>query len=336
MKQALTLSLASLLSVAALPANAQNYRVAHFTPQTSTTAHFDQKFAQLVTDATGGKTTFEFFWGGALGSGAEIVHLLTGGAIKIGGSAPVYYPSELPISGLTNSLPTLFDDVETAMRVQRRLTTGNPLFLKEASSIGIYPLVQHGLSASHLMCTKPVSTVTDLSGLRVRTYGYFLPAAMSAIGMTPINMGTTEMYEGLERGMIDCVAVSYGTASSYKIAEVAKYWSDINLGALSGPVLYASQTTYFNDWDDTMRAIVNEASSKVFEEEISYLSTFDEEALEKAHEAGVELIHFTEQAKVNEMIPNMLDLWEERQVSTGMPADVAAEVVSAVRAELGK
>jgi TRAP-type C4-dicarboxylate transport system substrate-binding protein len=330
------LTLATLISVAAVPAFAESYKVAHFTSQTSSSAGFDQDFANRVTEATNGDTTFEFFWSGSLGAGGEIVHLLGGNAIKIGGSAPAYYPSELPISGLTNSLPALFDDVETAMRVQRKLTTQNPLFLEEAARAGIYPIVQHGLATSRLMCNKPVATAADLSGLKVRTYGYFLPAALSAIGMTPVSVNIAEIYEGLERGVIDCVAISYATATAYKIEEVAKYWSDINLGAFSGPTLYASHTTYFDEWDDSLRAIVDEASSRVFEEEITDHTALDEAALVKAKSAGVEVIPFNEQAKIDEMIPDMLELWEKKQVDDGMAADVAAEVVTVVRAELGR
>lgn len=331
----LAITFASILTATALSASAENYKVAEFTSQNSSSAALDQKWAQLVTEATGGKTTFEFFWSGSLGAGPEIVHLLSGGAIKIGGSAPAYYPSELPLAGLTNSLPAVFPDVETAMRLQRKLTTEHPQFLAEAERVGVYPIIQHGLTPSRLMCTKPVSTLADLSGLKVRTYGYFLPVAVTAIGMTPISVSISEIYEGLERGVIDCAAVSYATADAYKLEEVAKYWSDINLGAFSGPTVYASHNTYFNEWDETMRDIVNKASMEVFEEEIVQLAALEAKALAKAQEAGVEIVPFSEQAEVDAAIPDMLTLWEEKQVGDGMDPAIAAEIVSEVRAEIG-
>ena len=327
---------AALLALAAIPAGAEDYKVAHFTTANSSSAAFDQAFADKVTEKTGGDTTFEFFWSGSLGSGAEIVHLISGGAVKIGGTAPAYYPSELPIAGLTNSLPGVFPDAEAAMRAQRALTTSNPLYLAEAERVGVYPIVQHGLASSHMMCTESFSTVADLAGRKVRTFGYFLPVAVSALGMTPVSLATSEIYEGLERGVIDCVAVSFNTAQSYKVYEVAKYWSDINLGALSGPTLYAGYDIYFNEWDDAMRAIVDEASAAVFEDEIANLSALEAQAVAVAEADGARLIPFTEQDKVDGLLPDMLALWQEKQVADGMDAGTAAAVVDAVRAELAK
>jgi len=323
------------LLVSAMPmvANAEKVTVAHAFVENGIQGRVGKHFADLITKATDGKMEFQFFWSGSLGGGAEILHLIRDGAVGAGVSAPVYYGSELPIASLTNGMPFLFDDTDVVLKFQDRMSRTNSHFLAEYERMGVFPILQHGLSASHLMCTKPVTKYEDLAGLKVRTFGAYLPATLGALDMVPVTMALTEVYEGLQRGVVDCVAASYQTVVAFKIHEVAKNWSDINLGAGSGPAFYASWKNYKGGgWTSEVVATVDNAAKQAMAHEFSLRVGGEKAALKTALDSGVTLVNFPDQSRVNKTVPDVLALWSKRQIEGGLDAAIAKDIVDLVRA----
>ncbi|WP_323040036.1 TRAP transporter substrate-binding protein DctP [Gemmobacter sp.] len=325
----------ALIALSPLAASAETVQVAHPFPESGAQGRIDQAFGKDITDSTGGALAFKFFWSGSLGAGNEIVHLIRDGAISYGVSAPAYYAAEMPVAGLTNGTPFLFAEAATAMRLQDELSRTNPHFLAEYERMGVFPILQHGLTASRLMCTRKVASTADLNALRVRSFGAYLPVALQALGAVPVTMSTADMYEGLQRGTVDCVPVSYATAGAFRLHEVARFWTDLNLGASSGPVFYTSWENYKDGgWGDDLRAAVDAASARAMETEIAMLVADDKAALDAAIAAGVTFTPFADPDAVYAKVPDMVALWKDTQIAKGMDATVAAEVADAVRAAI--
>ncbi len=59
----------------------------------------------------------------------------------------------------------------------------------------------------------------------------------------------------------------------------------------------------------------------------------EEAALAFVQEKGVTLVPFQDQAKVDELIPDMLALWAETQKKAGIPAEAVDSVVAIVKAK---
>ena len=318
---------------AALPAvtSAQTMQVAHSFAEHGIQPETDKYFAKLVNEATGAK--FEFFWSGSLGSAGEILHLIRDGAIDLGVSAPSHYASEMPVTTLLNGTPFLLKDVATAMDMQFQLSQTDENYLAELKKMGVFPILQHGLTEIRLICTKPAAKFEDLAGLKVRTYGYFLPKSVEALGMVPVTLAFTEIYEGLQRGVIDCAAISYSSATAIKVQEVAKHWSDVNMGASAGPTFYTSWKNYKEGgWTPEFIAAVDKAAAEAMEYEKKAQAEVEVKALEDAKAAGVTLHAFADQARVDEAAPDILSLWEEQQIANGMAAEAARKIVETVRA----
>lgn len=325
---------AAILAVAIpVAAGAQTMQVAQFYSEHGIQPATDKYFAELIAAATGAK--FEFFWSGSLGGQGEILHLIRDGALQLGVSAPSYYASEMPVTTLLNGTPFLFKDVAAAMDMQFNLSQTDESYLAELKKMGVFPILQHGLAEIRLMCTKPVAKFEDLAGLKVRTYGYFLPKSVEALGMVPVTLAFTEIYEGLQRGVVDCVATNYESAAAIKVHEVAKHWSDVNMGASAGPTFYTSWKNYKEGgWTPEFIAAVDKAAVEAMEFEKKTQVEAEKKALEAAAAAGVTLHAFADQARVDEAAPDILALWEEQQIGNGMAADTAREVVETVRAGL--
>ena len=311
-------------------AAAETYQVAHFTPESTPMGHYGKIFGEKLAAATNGNIELQFFWAGSLGAGNEIVPLVGGGAVPVGVTAPAYFPSEMPITGMLNSLPMTFKGVAAAMSAQQELST-NEDFMAEYERVGVFPIYQHGLSTLHLICKQPVASMADMKGLKVRSFGYFLPLAFSSLGMVPVTLPLQDTYEGLDRGVVDCVPMNYASAYAYKLQEVAPYWSDVNLGAFSGPAIYVNYDLFFNTWDDATRQTVTDVSAEVFAMEAKELDVADAEALESAKGEGVTAVTFSEQAEMDGQMIDMIDAWQTQQVNNGMSEELAARVAQAVR-----
>ncbi|MBT4589733.1 MAG: TRAP transporter substrate-binding protein DctP, partial [Rhodospirillaceae bacterium] len=72
---------------------------------------------------------------------------------------------------------------------------------------------------------KPVRTLADLKGMKIRTPSQMQSKTIKALGAVPIPMSITKVYNGMARGLIDGVLTSTTTLRGFKLAEVTKYFT---------------------------------------------------------------------------------------------------------------
>ena len=186
-------------------------------------------FAAEVEKRSGGKIKMKLFFGGTLGKSNEILDLVSKGAVDAGSVVQGYFTSALPFAAMTNSLPMTFFDGEAAMKMDRE----NPDQIAEYERNNIVPLVNRFLQNYKLICTKPVKTMKDLEGLKIRTFGNYMPKMFAAIKATPVNVLPVEMYEALKRGSMDCSYLTYPFFTVFKLYEVAPYVIDVKFGGIN-------------------------------------------------------------------------------------------------------
>jgi TRAP-type C4-dicarboxylate transport system substrate-binding protein len=86
------------------------------------------------------------------------------------------------------------------------------------------------------VCKQEIKSIDDIKGKKIRTWGSDMPKMVQAAGGVPVTLGLPELYEGLQRGTVDCIPFSVDLMVAYKIHEVAKHVHDITLwlGPTSG------------------------------------------------------------------------------------------------------
>jgi TRAP-type C4-dicarboxylate transport system substrate-binding protein len=150
-------------------------------------------FAKEVEKRSGGKIKIRMYYGGTLGKSNEILDLVSKGAVDMGSVVQGYFSSQLPFAVMTNSLPMTFFDGEATMRVAMELDETDPNQLDEFKRNNIKPLVHRYLPNYRLICTKPIRTVKDLEGTKIRTFGNYMPKMFAALKATPVNVLPVEM-----------------------------------------------------------------------------------------------------------------------------------------------
>jgi len=308
-----------------------NMRWGHFAPPAWGSAQAEQLFADEVERLTDGKVKMQIFWSGAIGAFGELMQLTASGAIDVGSVVPTYHPSEWPMMGPINSLPLTWDDPVQAMEIQEYLVEQNQAIRDELDKNNMVPIILHGLPPYRLQCTEPVRTLDDLRGKRIRTFGEWPPYVFEQLGAIPVNVPLGEVYEGLQRGSLDCGYNPNENAGFLRLYEVAKYWSDINLGAIAAYSTFMSKDKY-EALPVSLKDIFRRAAAEAEAFEKQNFKKLEQEHLEKAKEAGVEYIEFQEQDKLNAMFPDMLTRWQE-QTCERLPdqCDGAKSVVKDMR-----
>ena len=72
---------------------------------------------------------------------------------------------------------------------------------------------------------KAIRKISDIKGLKIRTPSKAQAALIRALGATPVAMPVTRMYNALNTGVVDALMVPPSVILSFKIGEVAKYYT---------------------------------------------------------------------------------------------------------------
>lgn len=300
-------------------------RWAHFAPDAWGSAQAEQLFADEIEKRTDGKVKIKFFWNGSLGGPAELMELVQTGAVDFASFPPTYYPAQWPMVGLTNSLPMAWDNAPLAMDVQEYQIRNNAAVQAELENNGLEIILIHGLPPYRLQCTSPVRTLEDLKGKRIRTFGDWPPYVMEQLGAVPVSVTLGEVYEGLQRGSLDCGYNPNENAGFLKLYEVAPYWSDINFGAIAAYSSFTSAAKW-DSFPDSLKEVFKEAYEVAVEFEKGNFEPLEKKHLADAAAAGVEYIHFEEQDAMNAKFPDILNTWQEAMCERGMCDDAKSLV----------
>ncbi|HKK29761.1 MAG TPA: C4-dicarboxylate TRAP transporter substrate-binding protein [Alphaproteobacteria bacterium] len=291
-------------------------------------------FARELEERSGGKIKVRMFFGGTLGKSNEILDLVSKGAVDMGSVVQGYFNSQLPFAAMTNSLPMTFFDGESAMRVAMKLDRENPDQIAEYERNNIKPLVNRFLPNYQLICTQPVRTVADLEGLKIRTFGSYMPIMFSALKATPVNILPVEMYEALKRGSLDCSYLTPAFFQVFKLYEVAPYVIDVKFGAINAYWL-AINKRKFDSLPQKVQDLIVQTGQDATEWGVKHTYETEEKSLtEVLADDGVELIKFEEQEKLEDTVPDMIGEWIAEMAKLGKEAEARA-YAETVRKELG-
>lgn len=76
---------------------------------------------------------------------------------------------------------------------------------------------------------KPIRTLKDMTGLKIRATGSIQSKMVEALGATAVEMPITEVYTSMDRGVIDGFLLTTASWPGYKLDEVTKYGLKIGM-----------------------------------------------------------------------------------------------------------
>ena len=311
-------------------------RLAHFLPATLVGSQVDNWWAEEVGRRSGGKIKIKMFWSGSLGKSKELLDLTASGAVDLSATAQAYFPSELPLTGATNSLMLQFNDNEEATRLTAGLVRTNKDILAELERNNVYPIFFHGLNGYRPFCTKKIEKLSDFKGLKMRAWGEYVPVMWGSLGAVSVNALVPEIYEALQRGTLDCAFFSHETVTAIKLYEVAKFAWSHHLGALVGWPVWANWETWHKKWPENVKKLMHEVGLEAMERDIAKLREAEQTSLDlMVKEHGVQVVEFQDYDKLVATVPNLLEVWNGNMKKRGLGPQ-AQGIIASWKQELAK
>jgi TRAP-type C4-dicarboxylate transport system substrate-binding protein len=254
MKNLLVSALAAACVATASIAVARDLKLADFSPPT----HFlyDQvhkPFAEAISERTNGEVTVSIYMGGELGPGpAEQYNRAVDGVADIVFGLPGYTASTFPKT-LLAELPGVIS-VDTG--TERMLA--NIDMLDDEYRRVVLLAIWNNAPGILFMADKPIRTMEDLRGLKIRVPSRNSGLVVEAWGATPVSMPVLEIYNAMQTGVVDGALIDATTLTAFRLGEVTNY---ITMGmetAISDFFLIMNRDS-FNDLSEEHQAIVLEA-----------------------------------------------------------------------------
>jgi len=123
-------------------------------------------------------------------------------------------------------------------------------------------------------CNKPIKTLDDLKGLKVRSFTPSMAALVQSLGATPVTLQFSEVYPALQRGVANCGVTSPTSGNSGKWPEVTTHFLPLSVsGSVQGhfvnleywkkfsPAAQKSLATQFKKMEDELWALADRANS---------------------------------------------------------------------------
>ena len=225
MKRVVWLVLASVLLFAAAAGFAQKsitLRLGETHPADYPTTKGDYEFARLVKESSGGRITVEIYHSKQLGEEKAVIEQVQLGAIdftRVSVSVMAAFVRDLDAL----QLPYLYRDADHMWKVLTG-SIGAELFKKlEASNF--VGMCWYDGGSRNFYTKKPVKSVTDLKGMKIRVQQSPLMVGMvEGLGAvaTPLDYG--QVYSALQTGVVDGAENNWPSYLTTSHFEVARYF----------------------------------------------------------------------------------------------------------------
>lgn len=185
----------------------------------------DQEWMAWISKKSGGRIAFRTYWSGALLSSDMSMEEIRHGVADIGLITPIYARGG---SHLLRGQAAFYGgvrDIREQVAVYDCLAAQFPQFNQELHGLQVLA-VQGGNFPGVLTRSKPVRSLADLKGLRLRAQTDAIDI-LKQLGADPINMPMGEVYSALAKGVIDGVVAPADTIRSLHFAEVARHFTTI-------------------------------------------------------------------------------------------------------------
>jgi tripartite ATP-independent transporter DctP family solute receptor len=281
--RALQRTLLCLVSVAALSTLAAQVQARDFRSADVHAKDFPTNLAvkfmsDQLSKATDGKDKIKVFGDSSLGSEKDTVEQVKIGAIDMVRVSTATFHGIVPES-LIPSLPFLFRDID-----HFRKTMYGPegeKILAAFDKAGFIGLCLYESGARSIYAKKPVKSVADMKGLKVRVQQSDLMVSMiSAAGASPTPMPIAEVYTGLKTNLLDAAENNIPSYEEFKHYESAPVFSE-TMHVMTPEVLVFSKKVW-----DTLSPPEQAAIRKAAKESVPYYVTLWD-AKEKDAKAAV-------------------------------------------------
>jgi TRAP-type C4-dicarboxylate transport system substrate-binding protein len=250
-------------------------------------------FIDAVEKRTNGTVSISHFPAEQLGKANDLLRLTQAGVADIAYIVPSYTSDKMPLSAVAE-LPGNARDACEGTAAYWALTRDQKIMAdKEYGPNGIRPLVAFLLPTyQFLLATrKPVKSISDIAGLKLRTVGGALDLFVRRIKAVPVRMSAPEIYESVSRGTLDGALMGYQSAASYDVLDKMKAGT-LKQPLSSAVITYSISAAKWRTLPEPVQKILVEEGERITKESCDKFGKAEDAAIDKAKNNGLTFIQF--------------------------------------------
>jgi TRAP-type C4-dicarboxylate transport system substrate-binding protein len=277
-----------------------------------------------------GRITYTLFAGGALGSGPEHFDIVKNGLSDMGYFTATWTPGRFPLSDVL-SLATWTDGKDVATEIGNKMH--DKVLHKEFEGVKVLEL--NGCIQSFVWSKRPVRTMEDMKGLKLRSPGGHQTNYIKALGAEPVFMPLGDVYLALETGTIDGVVTCSPLVLAFKLHEVVKHGVVATFGCVTEGVVM-NQKSWERTPDD-LKPIIQEVVGNPFAVTHGLNRDVYKTMIQEIQDKGVTLYELpaAEQARWSEKFQEETRKWVQGLEAKGLAAKDAVIMYNKIALDSG-
>lgn len=292
----------------------------HFDPPTCVAGKFFADWSKQIEDKTNGKVKITVYPSSTLGGPRDGYDMVTTGVCDIAWGFVGLFPGQFPMTEVIG-LPMMgTDSAKVACESIWDLYENTDYLKNEYKDVKVLFIHTHGDVPVSLK-GKEVSKVEDLKGLKLRTPSGPPLEFAKAYGANPINMPSSQIYESMEKGVIDGCTIDWHALDAFKIYELIDVAYDIH--AYKAPFWVVMNKDVWDKLPDDVKAVFDELGGANAAAAIG--AKFDEAdkiGQKDILDAGGKIVKPTEKdvAKLQDNAKIVWEKWVKDNAAKGLPA----------------
>lgn len=277
-----------------------------------------EPFAEQVSEVTNGTVTVEIHPGGALAAPPATFDNTATGVMDMGWALHGYTPGRFPLTDVVE-LPHMFDSAVQATEVLWDLYEEFDELQQEYEGVKVLALWTHDIGDLFTR-EQPVQSLDDMQGLSLRAPGPVQTELIDALGGSGVGLPAPELYDALERGVIDGLMIANTGIESFTLHEVLSYGTRANF-YVAGQFLVMNQQSWDQLSDSQQQAIegvigrdLSLQAARAYDEEYEEVITkFEDWGMDITVLEGAELEEWREASR------SVVEDWIAERESEGQP-----------------
>lgn len=220
----LSIPLIALIMLSTVPTTATaadkpvELRLAHAWATTHHVHVIIDQWAKEVDKATAGRVKITIYPGGALSTAVQLYDTVKTGVADMAWFLQGYTPGKFPLTSVIE-LPFMATSAKQGSQALWELYQSSPEMQAEYKGVNV--LSMWVVDPGQLMTTrKVVHNLNDVKGLKIRIGSDTLKPTAEALGSVPILMAINELYDALQKGVVDGTLLGTSAIRTFKLQDV--------------------------------------------------------------------------------------------------------------------
>jgi TRAP-type C4-dicarboxylate transport system substrate-binding protein len=273
-------------------------------------------------------------FGGVIAGPMEIADVVAGGVVDMGTVWGSYHPAQFPLWTFCPSFPFTYPVHPTcASRAYDIIRKEFPEMDEEFIAYNLKPLSQVGINGPQGFACRntPIRKLEDLNGLKIRCPGSEWPKIVQAAGAASISLPGNEMFDALDKGVIDATVATIGMSKMEHLYEVCKYHTaHIGVGGTVPTMTHVMNLDKWNSLPKDLQDVILEVGQENLEHCAQTTHQEEVDAKKILQERNIEIIEFPKESierwKELPAIKAMPDAWVEKLVGQGISRATAEAI----------